>query len=98
MVSRVAREARRDPGGLAKGRMAKAMALHGSAAALARMVEMAQSERGMSEAQFREMTQANVQLVVPEPLIAKFPASIRTDIVTLESFLGDLRLLVPGAV
>jgi hypothetical protein len=38
-----------------------------------------------------------VQLVVPEPLIAKFPASIRTDIVTLESFLGDLRLLVPGA-
>ncbi|TCM78334.1 putative DNA primase/helicase [Rhodovulum steppense] len=47
MVSRVAREARRDPGGLAKGRMAKAMALHGSAAALARMVEMAQSERGM---------------------------------------------------
>lgn len=39
MVSRVAREARRDPGGLAKGRMAKVMALHGSAAALARMVE-----------------------------------------------------------
>lgn len=52
---------------------------------------------GVSEAQFRKMTQANVQLVVPEPLIAKFPASIRTDIVTLESFLGDLRLLVPGA-
>lgn len=54
-------------------------------------------QEGVSEAQFREMTQANVQLVVPEPLIAKFPASIRTDIVTLESFLGDLRLLVPGA-
>lgn len=50
-------------------------------------------QEGVSEAQFREMTQANVQLVVPEPLIAKFPASIRTDIVTLESFLGDLRLL-----
>ncbi len=47
IVSRVAQEARRDPGGLAKGRMAKAMALHGSAAALARMVEMAQSEPGM---------------------------------------------------
>jgi len=27
-----------------------------------------------------------------------FAASIRMDIVTLESFLGDLRLLVPGAV
>lgn len=50
-------------------------------------------QEGVSEAQFREMTQAQVQLVVPEPLIAKFPASIRTDIVTLESFLADLRLL-----
>nr|WP_281380210.1 type II restriction endonuclease [Prosthecomicrobium pneumaticum] len=53
-------------------------------------------QEGVSEAQFREMTQANVQLIVPEPLIEKFPASIRTDIVTLESFLGDLRLLAPG--
>lgn len=50
-------------------------------------------QEGVSEAQFREMTQANVQLVVPEPLIAKFPPSIRTDIVTLESFLGDMRIL-----
>jgi hypothetical protein len=50
-------------------------------------------QEGVSEAQFREMTQANVQLVVPEPLIAKFPSSIRADIQTLESFLGDLRLL-----
>jgi len=50
-------------------------------------------QEGVSEAQFREMTQANVQLVVPEPLIAKFPAAIRTDIMTLESFLGDLRIL-----
>lgn len=43
------------------------------------------------------MAEARWHLVVPEPLIAKFPPSIRTDIVTLESFLGDLRLLVPGA-
>ena len=50
-------------------------------------------QEGVSEAQFREMTQANVQLVVPEPLIGKFPASIRADIQTLESFMGDLRLL-----
>ncbi|GKX35832.1 MAG: type II restriction endonuclease [Rhizobiaceae bacterium MnEN-MB40S] len=51
-------------------------------------------QEGVSEAQFREMTQANVHLVVPEPLIGKFPASIRADIQTLESFMGDLRLLV----
>lgn len=50
-------------------------------------------QEGVSEAQFREMTQANVQLVVPEPLIGKFPASIQADIQTLESFMGDLRLL-----
>jgi len=50
-------------------------------------------QEGVSEAQFREMTQANVQLVVPEPLIGKFPPAIRTDIMTLESFLGDLRVL-----
>lgn len=53
-------------------------------------------QEGVSEAQFREMTHANVQLVVPEPLIVKFPARIRTDILTLESFLADLRLLAPG--
>lgn len=53
-------------------------------------------QEGVSETQFHEMTQANVQLVVPEPLIGKFPASIRTDLVTLESFMGDLRLLVAG--
>ncbi|MCC5975895.1 MAG: hypothetical protein JJT81_17860 [Rubellimicrobium sp.] len=50
-------------------------------------------QEGVSEAQFREMTQANVQLVVPEPLLGKFPAVVRTDIMTLESFLGDLRVL-----
>lgn len=50
-------------------------------------------QEGVSETQFREMTQASVQLVVPEPLIAKFPASIRADIQTLESFMGDLRLI-----
>lgn len=53
-------------------------------------------QEGVSEAQFREMTQAKVRLVVPEPLIEKFAASIRTDIVTLESFLGDLRVLSAG--
>jgi hypothetical protein len=40
-----------------------------------------------------EMTQANVQLVVPEGLIKSFPTAIRPELQTLESFLGDLRLL-----
>lgn len=53
-------------------------------------------QEGVSETQFREMKQANVQLVVPEPLIARFPSSLRSDIQTLESFLGDLRLLTPA--
>jgi hypothetical protein len=50
-------------------------------------------QEGVSEAQFREMTQAKVQLVVPEPLIVKFPKVVQPDIQTLESFLGDLRVI-----
>ena len=51
-------------------------------------------QEGASEARFRgEMTQARFRLVVPDPLIEEFPASIPTDIVTLESFLSDLREL-----
>lgn len=50
-------------------------------------------KEGVSEAQFREMTQARVQLVVPELLIEKFPRFIRSDIQTFDRFLGDLRLL-----
>ena len=50
-------------------------------------------QEGVSESQFREMTQANVRLVVPEPLVGKFPASIRPDLLTLEGFLTELRLL-----
>lgn len=49
-------------------------------------------QEGVSEHQFREMTEANVQLVVPEPLFAKFRSAIRPDLQTLESFIGDIRL------
>lgn len=51
-------------------------------------------QEGVSEGQFREMTEAKVQLVVPEPLIEKFPRSVRPHIQTLESFIADVRLLV----
>ena len=51
-------------------------------------------QEGVSEAQFREMVGANVQLVVPEPLMAKFPRSVQPHLQTLESFFADVRLLL----
>ena len=50
-------------------------------------------QQGVSEKQFNEMYQAGVRLVVPSPLINKFPQSIRPELKTLEDFLGELRLL-----
>lgn len=50
-------------------------------------------QEGVSENQFREMVEAKVQLVVPKPLIEKFPKSVQPHIQTLESFIGDVRLL-----
>lgn len=50
-------------------------------------------QEGVSENQFREMTQANVKLVVPEPLIGKYPKKVRPELQTLESFMADIRML-----
>ena len=50
-------------------------------------------QRGVSENQFREMREAGVQLVVPEPLKAAYPESIRPHLMSLESFVADARLL-----
>ena len=50
-------------------------------------------QEGISEGQFREMTEAKVQLVVPEPLMTKFPKSVQPYLQTLESFIADIRLL-----
>ena len=50
-------------------------------------------QEGVSEGQFREMADAGVQLVVPKPLSKSFPASVRPHLLTLESFIGDVRLL-----
>jgi hypothetical protein len=50
-------------------------------------------QEGVSEGQFREMTHAKIQLVVPEPLISKFPKGVQPHLQTLESFIGDIRLL-----
>ena len=48
-------------------------------------------QEGVSESQFREMTAAGVQLVVPEPLAAKFPGSVRPHLLTFEGFVGQVR-------
>lgn len=50
-------------------------------------------QEGISERQFREMTRANVQLVVPAGLTDKFPKSVQPHLMTLESFIADVRLL-----
>jgi hypothetical protein len=50
-------------------------------------------QEGVSEPQFREMVEAKVKLVVPQPIIEKFPKSVQPHIQTLESFIGDMRLL-----
>lgn len=50
-------------------------------------------QEGVSEGQFREMTDARVQLVVPAPLMTKFPKSVQPHLQSLESFIADVRLL-----
>jgi hypothetical protein len=55
-------------------------------------------QEGVSETQFREMTHAGVHLVVPSGLFDKFPKSVRPHLQTLESFIGDVRLLPVDAI
>lgn len=50
-------------------------------------------QEGVSESQFREMSAEKVRLVVPAKLTSKFPASVQPHLMTLESFIGDVRLL-----
>jgi hypothetical protein len=50
-------------------------------------------QEGVSESQFREMTEARVQLVVPRSIIPSYPQSVQPHLQTLESFIGDIRLL-----
>lgn len=50
-------------------------------------------QEGVSENQFREIEQARVQLVVPRSLQEKYRAPLRSSLMTLESFLGEVRAL-----
>jgi hypothetical protein len=52
-------------------------------------------QEGVSENQFREMREAHVQLVVPKKLHEKYPKSVRPHLVTLESFIAEVRPLAP---
>lgn len=53
-------------------------------------------QEGVSETQFKEMTQAGVQLVVPAGLTDRFPKAVQPHLQSLESFIGDVRLLIPS--
>lgn len=50
-------------------------------------------QEGVSENQFAEMTSEQVRLVVPKALHGKYPSSVRPHLLTLESFVGDMRIL-----
>ena len=53
-------------------------------------------QEGVSEEQFREMKDAGVQLVIPTPLIAKFPTSVRPYLETLDRFIAEAKGLNLG--
>jgi hypothetical protein len=54
-------------------------------------------QEGVSERQFAEMQEAGLSLVVPDGLRKAYAPEIRPQLISLESFLGDIRLLrVPG--
>lgn len=48
-------------------------------------------QRGVSLAQFNEMTAAGITLVVPARLHDTYPGEVRSDLLTLESFVADIR-------
>lgn len=50
-------------------------------------------QEGVSEGQFREMREAGVLLVVPQGLHDSYPDAVRPHLITLESFIADIRLL-----
>ena len=47
-------------------------------------------QEGVSESQFREMQEANVQLAVPAGLVGKYPEAVRGKLMTVKGFLGEV--------
>ena len=52
-------------------------------------------QEGVSEAQYKEMAQSGVKLVVPTPLKSRFPNSIRAELQSLGEFIDEVRQLTP---
>jgi hypothetical protein len=52
-------------------------------------------QEGISEAQFREMSAAGVQLVVPAPLVKAYPTSVQPHVQTLGRFVAEVLNLTP---
>jgi hypothetical protein len=50
-------------------------------------------QEGISITQFREMTEVGVRLVVPTPLIAKYPKEVQPQLQSLSGFIADVRAL-----
>ena len=50
-------------------------------------------QEGVSVKQFQEMQESGVRLVVPAGLKNSYPEDVRPELITLESFIGDVRLL-----
>lgn len=50
-------------------------------------------QEGVSENQFKEMVDSGVLLVVPATLVKSYPEAVRPHLQSLESFIGDVRLL-----
>lgn len=54
-------------------------------------------QEGVSVSQFEEMRDENVQLVVPQSLLPKFPKEIRSEVMVFGDFIREVRSLVGGA-
>lgn len=50
-------------------------------------------QEGVSEKQFQEMVDSRVRLVVPAGLFEKYPKVVQPHLMTLESFVGEVRIL-----
>jgi hypothetical protein len=50
-------------------------------------------QKGVSENQFQEMREENVKLVVPLPIHSSFPKNVRSDLITLDTFINETKNL-----
>jgi hypothetical protein len=50
-------------------------------------------QEGVSEPQFREMQDAGIRLVVPEPTMSSYPDEVRPHLLSIEEFLTELRAM-----